>query len=114
MIAGIEISFGEEKRVVPPLNLATLETMQKRLMAYKGGIDPESVSTVIDATTAALKRNYPDTTREWVAEHMDVGNLEEVMAAVMDVAGMRRRKVETGKAAAATSPNSTGSTSTAT
>lgn len=114
MIPGIEINFGDESRVVPPLNLATLERMQKRLLEFKGGIDPDSVATVIDAAHSALKRNYPDVTREWVAENIDVGNMSDVMSAVMDVAGMRRRGITEGKAGAATSPNSTGSTSTAT
>ncbi|ENT1749659.1 hypothetical protein CAA71_002200, partial [Neisseria gonorrhoeae] len=53
---------------------------------------------------AALKRNYPDLTREEAADLIDIGNMNEVFAAVMDVSGLKRREQEaaqTGEARAA-------------
>jgi hypothetical protein len=113
MIPGIEIELGGRKLMVPPINLASLEFLHERLSAFKGGVSIEAVNTVLDATHAALKRNYPDIERSFLAEHLDVANMHEVMQAVMDVAGLRRKEFEAGKLKAA-SPSSTGGSSTAT
>lgn len=97
---GIEIEFADgTKMTVPPMNLATVEVMQDRLAAFKGGMDSVSIALVVDVTLASLQRNYPDITRERVMnELLDVSNMEEVMAAVMDVSGLRRKEQAMGEA----------------
>lgn len=80
--------------VIPPLNLLSLEQIQERLEKFDGGIGRDSVSVVIDAATAALRRNYPDITRDEVATLIDVGNMHEIMTAVMDVSGLLRKEQE--------------------
>lgn len=94
-IKGIPMPLGDTTYIIPPLNLAALEQLQDRLERFDGGIGKESISTVLDATTAALKRNYPNITRSQVAELVDVGNMAEVMEAVMDVSGLKRKALET-------------------
>jgi hypothetical protein len=93
---GVEVEFSNgEKMIVPPLTLGNLETFQERLMKFKGGIDIDSISLVLDCTTLALQRNYPKITRDKVAsELVDLGNMENVMLAVMDVSGLRRKEQE--------------------
>lgn len=97
---GIEVEFADgTKLIVPPMNLATIETLQERLSTFTGGIDKTSISLVVDATLASLQRNYPEITRERVInELLDVSNMEEVMAAVMDVSGLRRKEQAQGEA----------------
>ena len=97
---GIAIEFADGTTyVVPPMNLATIEVLQERLATFTGGVDKNSISLVVDATLASLQRNYPDMTRERVVnELLDVSNMEEVMAAVMDVSGLRRKGQEQGEA----------------
>ena len=103
MIPGIEFDFGAEVLVVPPLALGDLELLQDRLGVLQiQTLDATSVGTVIDATLAALQRNYPEITRARVAALIDVANMPEVIQCVMDVAGMRRKEIDAGKAAAAT------------
>lgn len=94
MIKGIELEISGQTFVVPPLALGDMEFFQEKLMAYKGDLSPESISTVIDLSHAALKRNYPELTRDDLKKLIDVGNMPMVMVAVMDVAGMRRKEVE--------------------
>lgn len=60
--------------------------------------DAGQISTVIDCAHAALKRNYPDLTREEAADLIDIGNMNEVFAAVMDVSGLKRREQEAAQA----------------
>lgn len=112
MIPGIPIVLGGTEYIVPPLNLASLEMLQDKLGKFSGGVDADSVKTVLDATLAALRRNYPDMKRDFLAEHMDVANMSDVMKAVMDVGGLQRRAIAAGKSTAAA--GSTGGDSTAT
>jgi hypothetical protein len=93
-IKGVVLNLNGTNYTVPPLNLRSLETMQDALSDFTGGIDAKSVSTVVDAAYAALKRNYPDMTRDEVAEIIDVGNMVEVMQAIMDVSGLMRKEQE--------------------
>jgi hypothetical protein len=109
-IAGILFDFGDRQLVIPPIKLTDLQQLQDRLAAVKGGIDGESVTTVIDATHASLKRNYPEMTRDEVADLLDVGNMMDVFTSVMDVSGLKRKAQggATGEATAhSTGPDST-------
>ena len=96
-IKGIEVEMGGTVRVVPPLNLNSLEQLQDRLAGFSGGMDKESISIIKDAALAALKRNYPDITMEIVAEELDVSNMNEIFLAIMDVSGLRRKAIEEAK-----------------
>jgi len=97
-IPGIELDFGGGQiRLVPPLALGDLELLQDRIQAMQAAgsaVNKESIGTVIDATHAALKRNYPEVTREEVGELVDVGNMFEVMQALLDVAGVLRKEAD--------------------
>lgn len=98
-VKGIVLNMGGADYVVPPLSLGALEQLQERIAAFTGDAsNKEQVATAIDATFAALKRNYPDLTRQDVAELIDLGNMGEVFEAVMDVSGMKRKAVEQGEA----------------
>jgi hypothetical protein len=142
-VPGVEVELGGTTYIVPPLSLGAIEFLQKRLSTYieNGVMHPESVGTMIDAARMALRRNYPDLGREWVAQaradleaegeevadlrallegpadraflaaNIDVGTMQAVFEAVMDVGGMKRREQQAGKAQAATS---TGAASTPT
>ncbi len=100
-VAGIPFPFADGERIIPPIALGALEQLQTRIAAFKGGIDGESITTVIDSAYAALRRNYPDITREQVADMVDVGNMIDVFQSVMDVSGALRKAkaVELGEAA---------------
>lgn len=97
---GITVEMDGKTMVVPPLSLGAMEQMQARLEAFEGGTDPQSIRTVIDATHEAMKRNYPEITREFIAENLDLGNMEDFMRAVMDVSGMNRKALEDANKAA--------------
>lgn len=97
-IKGIEFTFGEEKLVIPPISLGALEQLQERIGKFSGdALDAGQVATVVDATFAALKRNYPEITRERVGDLIDVENMAEVFSCVMDVSGLKRKAAEAGE-----------------
>ena len=97
-VKGIALELGGSEYVVPPVALGPLEQLQQRISEFKGDIqDAKQVATVIDVAHAALKRNYPEITREEVGDMIDVGNMAEVFACVMDVSGMKRKALEAGE-----------------
>lgn len=98
-VKGIEFPFAGGAKVIPPISLGALEQLQGAIAKFNGdALDASQVATVIDAAHAALKRNYPDITREQVGDMIDVENMGEVFACVMDVSGLKRKADEAGKA----------------
>ena len=93
---GVQVSFADGTVLtVPPLNLASIQLLQDRLAKFSGGLDKDSIELIIDSTMLALQRNYPDMTRERLLNDLlDLGNMEEVMRAVMDVSGLVRKEQE--------------------
>ena len=97
-IKGIKFDFGSEELVIPPLSLGALEQLKADIEAFTGDArDNKQLATVIDAAYAALRRNYPDMTREQVAELIDLANFIDVFDCVMDVGGLRRKEIEAGE-----------------
>lgn len=89
---GVNVEFSDGTvLVVPPLTLGAVEVLQDRLEAFKGGLDKESIALAVDATLMALSRNYPEMTRDKVMDLVDLSNMCEVMEAVMDVSGLKRK-----------------------
>jgi hypothetical protein len=100
-VKGIPVNIGGETYIVPPLSLGALEQLQDRITKFSGNVgDRDQIATVIDAAHAALRRNYPDISRETVADGIGLEGMNEVFGAVMDVSGIKRRALEAGADAA--------------
>ncbi len=94
-IKGMPVDLAGTVYVIPPLSLGALEAMQDGLSSVNtAALDRESTRTILDAAHAALKRNYPDLSREDVGNMIDVGNMGEVFEAIMDVSGLKRKALE--------------------
>lgn len=94
-VKGIPKELGGRVLVIPPLSLGAIEQLQERLSSFTGDIaDKTQAPIVIDAAHAALRRNYPELTREEVGELIDLENMVEIFEAVMDVAGLKRKALE--------------------
>lgn len=86
---GVEVELGNSVYVVPPLPLGAIEVFQERMAAFTGGVDSASVKFAIDITHAALRRNYPEMTREDVADLVDISTMGTVIDAVMGVSNLK-------------------------
>jgi hypothetical protein len=102
---GIPLTLGGEVFVVPPLNFRSLQALQARLDKFTGGVDADSINVVIDATYEALKRNYPEFDKDSLHDLLDVANMGEVMEAVMDVSGLKRKAHEAEVKEASANPS---------
>jgi hypothetical protein len=108
MIPGIAISMSGEDFVVPPLNLGQLRRLMpkiRQLTEIGSSMDEAQIDALIEIVTAALQRNYPETTEDHVENVLDLGNAREVLTAILTGSGLRPQ----GEAVAR---NSDGATST--
>jgi|SRR5665213_710004 len=129
MIPGIELELGGTTYIVPPLSLPALRLLSPRIKTMHG-IGEESQKIIFDAAYLALKRNYPEITRRQIEGCVefndaneitvneegllpDLETMERVFEAIMDISGLRRREIDSGKAQAV-GTTSTGTISTAT
>lgn len=90
MIDGVEIDLGTEKYILPPMALGDVEKHQK---ATKGTSEIP-VTLIIDAIHAALKRNYPELSRDVVAQGIDVASMNHYMSLTLDTSGLLRKAFE--------------------
>lgn len=93
-IAGIPVVIGGETKIMPPLSLNAVKQLMPRLEKFKAGVDEESIETLAVVAHASLVRNYPGITVDWVADNVDLGNMQDIMDACMDVSGLKRKQLE--------------------
>lgn len=92
MIRGTSITLGEKAYLLPPLNAAALELhaefIQKALSKGLAEDDTiKGVSTIAELVYLALKRNYPDMELADVKNHIDFGNMHDMMECLFKTSG---------------------------
>ncbi len=94
LLPGIPFDFGAGRvLVVPPLSLTALEKFNAQLSALPelAATDPKAIGTILELAHQTLRRNYPEMSRDEVGDLIDLGNMAELYACLMDVGGLRRR-----------------------
>lgn len=87
---GTPLKIDGQTIVFAPLSLGSIEKLLPALQSFQ----PNDVSTVIDVAHKSLKRNYPNITREDVADIIYMDQLADVMQAVMSVSGLAEKPKE--------------------
>lgn len=90
---GVDVKLDGVVYTLPPCSLATLKRHAKGIDMQKRNFDfsESSVDTIISLVFEALRRNYPDITPEFVAEHLGLDLVMETFQAAMDVSGLMRK-----------------------
>ncbi|QKT97717.1 hypothetical protein FOB20_02200 [Acinetobacter lwoffii] len=71
--------------IFAPLSLGAAEKLMPKLKTF----DPSDFALVTDVAHSSLKRNYPDITREFIADELlDVGHVNDVFETVMGASGL--------------------------
>lgn len=84
------ITFGDEQYRVPPLGFRSVVELQDEVEGLRGmGPKPNAaqMATMTKIVHAAIVRNYPSMTPQGVEDMMDLGNYQELLNAVLNVAG---------------------------
>ena len=71
--------------IFAPLSLGAAEQLMPKIQNF----NPSDFALVADVAFKSLKRNYPDITREYVADELlDVGHVNDVFETVMVASGL--------------------------
>lgn len=96
---GIAMLLGGVEYIVPPLSLNGNIQYGDQIAAMKDSDNPIGQGKLmLEVIHAALLRNYPEISIDIVGEQVDLGNMQELFEAVMDVSGMKRKSLEAGAA----------------
>jgi hypothetical protein len=99
LIAGVELRLGKKSYTVPPLNLKGLEQHEAAIERAQLIKDPttgeviplkEKYNLICDILLTAIQRNYPEIELEYLKEVVDLGNVNQVFAAVLGQSGFAR------------------------
>ena len=86
MIPGVAVAMGGQDWIVPPLTLGQLRRLMpkvRQLTEVGASMGEAQINVLIDIVTAALQRNYPETTPDNVENLLDLGNASAVLNAVL-------------------------------
>ena len=91
---GIRFNMAGQVLVIPSITFAELESLKVKIKNFSDDLsDPACIAAMIDAIHSAIKRNYPEITRETVADGIDFENMEELLDIVMDIHGSKRKQI---------------------
>lgn len=110
---GTELKLGRAIFIVPPLGLGAAKRLVGRIADFGKLPIEEQMDLAGEMAYLALKRNYPDLTRERVDDLVDLGNMNQVFEAVAKVSGFTAQRVPAGNSPGETA-GSTGLPSTPT
>jgi hypothetical protein len=112
MIPGVAVAMGGQDWIIPPLTLGQLRRLMpevRQLSEIGASMGETQINVLIDIVTAALQRNYPETTPEKVENLLDLGNASAVLNAVLTGSGLKSSGAPMGEASApGTSPGAAG------
>lgn len=96
LLDGVPITLSGIVYILPPCSLATLKRNAKGIDAFakQGGsfnLSELAIDTIQSVVFEALRRNYPDITADFVAEHLGLDVIMETFQAAMDVSGLMRK-----------------------
>ena len=103
MIPGVAVAMGGQDWIVPPLTLGQLRRLMpqvRQLTEIGASMGEAQINVLIDIVTAALQRNYPETTPDKVETLLDLGNASAVLNAVLTGSGLKPSGAVMGEASA--------------
>ena len=103
MIPGVAVAMGGQDWIVPSLTLGQLRRLMpkvRQLTEIGAAMGEAQINVLIDIVTAALQRNYPETTPDRVEDLLDLGNASAVLNAVLTGSGLKPSGAAMGEAPA--------------
>jgi len=96
MIPGTTITLGGKKYLLPPMNVEAMELHGDFITACVNGKAAEGqdmggLVIIADLIYLSLARNYPDITRAEVKRHVDLGNMQALLASVFKTSGFEEK-----------------------
>ena len=113
-LPGVVVKMGTRDWVIPPLTLGQLRRLAPDLgrmtsLSAPATFDAETVAAIVRIVGTALRRNHPEVTDEALEEILDLGNVSDVLSAVLAGSGLRRATPGEEQAARGNGASSTAS-----
>lgn len=88
---GAAFELGGKEYVFEPLTIGSFERLEDQISGITAGTinDFQLARSIILIATESLKRNYPEITKEEVAELIDLTNMQDIFSAVMQTSNPR-------------------------
>jgi hypothetical protein len=90
---GTPISISGTEYIVPPLSFKQFKALREDVMKLNTGdvsSSEEQQGVVLRIVHAALSRNYPDLTLDQVEDMLDLGNIHEIVKAIVGVNQLKK------------------------
>lgn len=94
-IPGLKVTFGGQDYIVPPLNIKNLKRFNgqiAKITSDSATPDAEKLTLICEIALAAVQRNYPSTTMDFMEEWVDLGNCWAIFGAIMGQSGYAAAK----------------------
>ena len=98
---GATVVLGGHAYVLPPIPFAGLKRYAKQLAEYDGRVldNDDSIALAevqISLVLAALQRNYPEASQEWLENVIGIEQVQELYAVAMNASGITAQGQEQG------------------
>ena len=89
---GVPVMIAGKEWIIPALNLTTIKRLRPQIdslasIAMDMNITDKQIDVFIEIIHSALARNYPEITKENVADMVTFANATPIISAVMGVSG---------------------------
>ena len=90
---GVEVRLAGQHYILPPASFAALKRHTRELLQFEGkqlnSVEATELAEVqLALVLAALQRNYPAATQEWLEDAIGIEQVRELYAAAMNAAGL--------------------------
>lgn len=101
LVEGTPIKIGRQVLIVPALNFKALRALKPKLailtaLKVSDEVTDEVHEAMLDIVHTALRRNYPNMSREEIEEGFDLSNRDRIIKAVMGQSGLTQSGEATG------------------
>lgn len=93
---GVNIQLGKKNYIIPALSIKSIRRLRNDIdkIAGKNITSDESIDAVLNIIHEAIKRNYPDITKEHLEDVVDLGNMNLIIEIVLNQSGLTKTRVE--------------------
>lgn len=84
MIEGPKVIINDKEYILADFNFKTIQKVFPYIALLSKPTDPNYMEAVLKVITAALQRNYPDISEDFISENLQYTEIEAVMNVLTD------------------------------
>lgn len=91
LIEGVAIKIGTKEYIVPALNFKQIRALMPKiqnLSVIGATMDGAQMDDVFSVIQAAVSRNYPEISKDFLEDNIDMNNIKPIVNAIMGQSGL--------------------------